>query len=153
MMVMCHSSYDAQCQSWTFHFQMCFLWYFSAVSCWDRHSREIQCHRRYCHQSLGHKRQYSKVFLWILHRQNPWKFSRQFHCRCSDRKLNPVYMTTDEWLCLCLTAATLCFIIMSDHFQATDPDSGLWGEVKYSIFGSGADLWVKLILMTMVWNK
>lgn len=24
--------------------------------------------------------------------------------------------------------------------QATDPDSGPWGEVKYSIYGSGADL-------------
>lgn len=28
-------------------------------------------------------------------------------------------------------------------FQATDPDSGLWGDVKYSIYGSGADLWVQ----------
>lgn len=25
-------------------------------------------------------------------------------------------------------------------FQALDPDSGLWGEVKYSMYGSGADL-------------
>lgn len=25
-------------------------------------------------------------------------------------------------------------------FQASDPDSGLWGEVKYSMYGSGADL-------------
>uniref|UniRef100_A0A8C1T5H1 Cadherin domain-containing protein n=1 Tax=Cyprinus carpio TaxID=7962 RepID=A0A8C1T5H1_CYPCA len=27
-------------------------------------------------------------------------------------------------------------------FKATDPDSGLWGEVKYSIYGSGADLFL-----------
>lgn len=26
--------------------------------------------------------------------------------------------------------------------QAVDPDSGQWGEVKYSIYGSGAELWV-----------
>lgn len=26
------------------------------------------------------------------------------------------------------------------HVTATDPDSGLWGDVKYSIYGSGADL-------------
>ncbi|KAJ8248105.1 hypothetical protein GJAV_G00238360 [Gymnothorax javanicus] len=26
--------------------------------------------------------------------------------------------------------------------KATDPDSGLWGEVKYSIYGSGADLFI-----------
>ncbi|XP_016336364.1 cadherin-related family member 1-like [Sinocyclocheilus anshuiensis] len=29
---------------------------------------------------------------------------------------------------------------------ATDPDSGLWGEVKYSIYGSGADLSVSHVL-------
>uniref|UniRef100_A0A8B9QG50 Cadherin related family member 1 n=1 Tax=Apteryx owenii TaxID=8824 RepID=A0A8B9QG50_APTOW len=27
-------------------------------------------------------------------------------------------------------------------FKATDPDSGLWGEVKYSIYGTGADLFL-----------
>uniref|UniRef100_A0AAZ3RQ04 Cadherin domain-containing protein n=1 Tax=Oncorhynchus tshawytscha TaxID=74940 RepID=A0AAZ3RQ04_ONCTS len=27
-------------------------------------------------------------------------------------------------------------------FKATDPDSGFWGEVKYSIYGSGADLFL-----------
>uniref|UniRef100_A0A8C2EEC8 Cadherin related family member 1 n=1 Tax=Cyprinus carpio TaxID=7962 RepID=A0A8C2EEC8_CYPCA len=27
-------------------------------------------------------------------------------------------------------------------FKATDPDSGLWGAVKYSIYGSGADLFL-----------
>ncbi|XP_058840992.1 cadherin-related family member 1 isoform X4 [Acipenser ruthenus] len=27
-------------------------------------------------------------------------------------------------------------------FKATDPDSGLWGEVKYSIYGSGSDLFL-----------
>ncbi len=42
------------------------------------------------------------------------------------------------WMCLCLsTDVYLVFL------QATDPDSGLWGEVKYSIYGSGANLWVQ----------
>uniref|UniRef100_A0A670I9U7 Cadherin related family member 1 n=1 Tax=Podarcis muralis TaxID=64176 RepID=A0A670I9U7_PODMU len=27
-------------------------------------------------------------------------------------------------------------------FKATDPDSGLWGEMKYSIYGTGADLFL-----------
>lgn len=34
--------------------------------------------------------------------------------------------------------------------QATDPDSGLWGVVKYSIYGSGADLWVPQHLLMFI---
>lgn len=32
----------------------------------------------------------------------------------------------------------LCFLFF--EMQANDPDSGSWGEVKYTIYGSGSDL-------------
>lgn len=38
--------------------------------------------------------------------------------------------------------------------QANDPDSGPWGEVKYTIYGSGSDLWVKnlSLLPGCIWS-
>ncbi len=110
--------------------------------------RALQCHRGYRDQSFGHN-------------DNTPKFSSEFYIaripenspggstvvsvtvsslnscltvRMSDLAA-PGCSVGCVWMCLCLsTDVYLVFL------QATDPDSGLWGEVKYSIYGSGADL-------------
>lgn len=51
------------------------------------------------------------------------------------------------WKCYNQTHNAICFPPSLNLFfpvclQASDPDSGSWGDVKYSIYGSGADLWV-----------
>uniref|UniRef100_A0A9J8BK16 Cadherin related family member 1 n=1 Tax=Cyprinus carpio carpio TaxID=630221 RepID=A0A9J8BK16_CYPCA len=59
-----------------------------------------------------------------------------------------VVSVTVSTLTLCLTVKNEFFetsnLTAQEYLQlwATDPDSGLWGEVKYSIYGSGADLFL-----------
>lgn len=91
---------------------------------------------------FSHSQKKKKTQQRILEReQEPLFFNIHHNVNSHARlqKINTVKYDHPGFLMQVLKPRFFCFCLC---LKAIDPDSGPWGEVKYSIYGSGADLWV-----------